>query len=173
MVLMYSYKWKIAGVVISAIALIAMVIERVSGFLILKDLNMVQHYAVFEWIMLSGLVMIMYSREKYEDEQAKLARLKSFQIAFVILIGLLLNLGVLGIVFPSKVPPIHPETLLMISAIAIFLYLIVFYAALYFYFLWQPNDINIWEHIKTIQKNKILLVIYIFLMLITNALIFI
>ncbi len=79
--MMYDHKWKLKGIIISAIGLIAMVTERLMPFVLFKKYTPAQHYSIFEWVMLLGLITIMYSKEKYDDERAGAIRLRAFQIS--------------------------------------------------------------------------------------------
>jgi hypothetical protein len=148
---MYDHRGKIWGIIISAIGLIAMVTERFTKFIVFQKYNSSQHYGIFEWIMLFGLALVMYSKEKHEDERTKAVRLKSFQIAFMIMLGVVLGIALTKTLHPL---PIHTEELFFQGAIGIIFYLIFFHVGLYFDFLWEYDDKGLWENWKNIDKNK-------------------
>lgn len=152
--LMNNHKWKIGGMVISTVGVLAMVFEKFSAFIVFKNLNITQHYLIFEWIMLLGLMIVIYSKEKHDDERVKMIRLKSFQISFLIIVGLMMNLGGISIVSSRGLGSINPETLLLISSMGIILYLLTFHIGLYLDFLWEYTDVGFWENARNVGKNK-------------------
>jgi hypothetical protein len=158
LMLMYSNKWKKIGIIISAVSLLMMVAERVKGFIIFRKYDASQHYDLFQWCMLLGLVCIIYSKEKYDDDRAKMIRLKSLQIAFLILLSVLMSIGLTGALHTGKSDPIQPEILLDISAVGIILYLLIYHIGLYFDFLWEFEDTEwtlkaMWANFRTLDKN--------------------
>jgi branched-subunit amino acid transport protein AzlD len=153
--MMYDHKWKVWGVIISAIGLIAMVTERLMPFVIFKKFTAAQHYSIFEWIMLLGLIGIMYCKEKYDDERARAIRLRAFQISFAMMQAVLLGMALTGSISLKAGEEFEPSILFVFSAMGIILYLLVFYVGLYFDFLWEYEDKEAgWENIKNMGKNK-------------------
>lgn len=148
---MYDYRGKIWGLIISAIALLAMIGERLKGFIIFKKLTVAQHYGIFEWIMLAGLFCIIYSKEKHEDERAKQIRSKSFQMSFALTMSVLLAQALIGTLHPNYV--IEPQILFFIAAFGIMMYLFIFHIGLHFDFLWEYDDKGVWENLRNIDKN--------------------
>jgi len=156
---MYDYRGKIGGVIGSAISLAAMVAERLHGFIIFKKFSVAQHYAIFEWLMLGSLFVIIYSKEKHEDDRAKMIRAKSFQLAFMLQSAVLLSMALVGTIGKGGMTLI-PSDLFMFAAMGIVLYLLVFHIGLYFDFLWDYNDTGFWENLKNLGKNKWGLLVY-------------
>src|SRR3954468_9567247 len=101
---MYDYKWKKAGIAISAFGLLGMIIERLKGLIILHKYTVAQHYSMFEWTMLLGLATIIYCREKEDDDRAKAIRAKSFQVSFLLVIGSMLAIALTSAMHPDKDP---------------------------------------------------------------------
>ncbi len=152
--LMYGPSWKKVGIIISAIGLIFLMVERLFGVIIFKELSLIQHSALFEWVMLLGLIMIIYSRERDEDDRTKMVRLKSFQLAFIIMVGLMMNSGLLKIMNPDRDMSDGSGALIKMSALGTILYLLSFHIGLYFDVLWEYQDVGIWANLQNIKKDK-------------------
>ena len=149
---MYSHKWKKWGVIISAIGLALMIAERLTGFILIKKLSTDQHYAIFEWVMFLGLVTIMYSKEKIDDDRAKMIRLKSFQVTFLLMISTMLAFALSSVISAEKT--IEPNILFFMSALGIFMYLLLFHLCLYFDFLVEYKDITVEENLRHAGKTR-------------------
>lgn len=160
MTTMYDSKWKKWAIAFSAIGLVAMVVERIRPFTIVKKLNVVQHYDIFQWIMLGGLFILIFCKEKYDDERAKAIRLKSFQISFMLTHSMLLSMGLAG-TLSNDVSGMGTSSFLFIfSAIGIMSYLLIFYVGLYFDFIWEYDDKGLWENLKNVNRNKWGILVY-------------
>ena len=163
---MYSHEWKARGFIVSAIGFIGMIAERLKPFAFLKKFNADQHSALFQWIMLFGLVLVIYSKEKYEDDRAKMIRLKAFQIAFGLEQAVILAMALTGTL--AKEPMTLAATdLFIFSAAGIILYLLVFHIGLYFDFLWDYEDRGVIENLKNIKKNRWGVLVYLLIAAIT------
>ena len=159
---MYDHKWKKWGFIISALGLMAMLAERIYPFTFIKKFNAEQHYNIFQWFVLFGLVVVIYSKEKYDDERAKAIRLRAFQIAFALQQAVLLAMALTGSTTKEKMGIEAPD-LFVFAAIGIILYVLVFHVGLYFDFLWEYEDQNVWENLKNIKKNKWGIIVYLVL----------
>lgn len=158
MKVMYSYKGKIAGVVISALGFAALLIEKSTVWLPIKKYNHLQHLALFQWITLLGLFTIAYSKEKYDDDRAHAIRLKSLQIAFALQQAVVLAMALTGSLHPE---PMDYSILFAMAAIGIIMYLLLFHFGLYFDELWDFDDKStLANKLKNIQKNKWSLLVY-------------
>lgn len=150
---MYEYHSKKWSILLSAIGLAGMIGERTKGFILFKKLNADQHYAMFEWLMLGGLFILIFCKEKYDDDRTKAIRLRSFHIAFLIQQSTLLSMALTGSL-AQNMEQLPYNMLFMFSAIGIILYLLIFHIGLYFDFLWEYDDKSVWENLKSINKNK-------------------
>jgi cation transport ATPase len=155
---MYDYKWKKAGIIISAIGLLGMVAERLKGIIIFHKFTAPQHYAIFEWVMLLGLATIIWCREKIEDDRVKAVRAKSFQFVFLLVTGTMMAVALTSSLHPND--PLPPDVLFFFSAIGIIFYLFFFNIGVYFDFLWDYEDRGVWENLRNIDKNKWGLLVY-------------
>jgi hypothetical protein len=155
---MYDYKWKKAGIIISAIGLLGMIIERVKGLIIFDKYTAAQHYGIFEWVMLLGLATIIYCWEKVEDDRVKAVRAKSFQFSFLLLICVMMAMALTSNNNPNN--PLVPADLFFLATMGLLFYLFFFNIGLYFDFLWDYDDRGVWENLRNIDKNKWGLLIY-------------
>lgn len=153
--LMYIYKAKIAGIIVSAIGLLGMIGERLSPFVLYGKMSPEQHYSVFLWLTLGGLFVIAYCKEKEDDERAQQIRLKAFQLSFMVTMGAMLAMA-LTMSLASPVDLVMDGTILFLFAgLAILGYLLTFYTGLYFDRFWdfENKERSAWERIKDIPKN--------------------
>ena len=148
---MYDHRGKTVGLIVSAVGLIGMITEKLKGFIVVKKWDVAQHYNGFEWLMLVGLFLIIYSKEKYDDERAKAIRLKSFQIAFALQQAVLLATALTGNSAKNK---IQNADLFAFAGMGIIFYLLIFHVGLYFDFLWEYDDKGVWENLRNMGKNK-------------------
>ena len=164
---MYDYTWKKWGLVVSALGLLGMIMERLERVIIVTKFSVPQHYALFELIMLFGLLIVIFCKEKEEDDRARAIRSKSFQFSFTLVISALLVFAFITSVDTHT--PLLSADLFYLVAIGIVFYLLFFNVGLYFDFLWDYEDKGVWENLKNVNKNKWSLLIY----LISCAIIFI
>ncbi len=155
---MYEHKWKKIGMIVSGAGLILMAAERVGGFIFFRKLSAPQHYSVFEWVMLLGLVTIMYSKELMDDDRVKLVRLKSLQLAFGIMVAVLISAGLVTSLHPAE--KIEPAMLYALGAVGILMYLFLFHIGIYFDFLWEYDDPSVTKNIRNLGNNKWALLVY-------------
>lgn len=149
---MYDYKWKKTGVVVASIGLLAMIVERLKPIVLFEKLTPLQHYNFYEWLMLAGLFLIVFCKEKYDDDRAKAIRAKSFQISFTLIMGLLLGFS-LNTIFIKELEIIDSSVLLTFIAFALMAYLLIFNLGLHFDFLWGYEDKGVMYNIKNIKKH--------------------
>lgn len=149
---MGSHKWKKWGFIVSAIGLALMIAERLTKFTFIKELKPEQHYAVFVWLTFLGLVIIMYSKEKIDDDRAKMIRLKSLQVSFLLLIAELLSVALTNITSNTN-HSIEPRELFFFAGIGIILYLFLFHLGLYFDFLVEFDDNKTTEEILSERRK--------------------
>lgn len=82
-----GYWGKLVGIYLSAIALILFFIFSFSNFILFTKYSQELHTEFSFLLLMYGLFMITFSKEKIDDERIKLIRGKSYQIGFMILIG--------------------------------------------------------------------------------------
>lgn len=166
---LYDYRGKIAGIIISLLGITAMVTERLTGFILIAKYSGEQHYRIFLWGTLFGFLMIMFSKEKEEDERSKQVRYKSLQIAFLGMVGSLLSYALVCTIQPDKASMGLDEVYFFIACGAL-LYLFVFHVGLYLDFLWDYEDTGLWQNWKNMGRNKWGILAYLLICVIMLAL---
>ncbi len=134
----YDHKWKKWGIGIACLGAGAMIAERLHGFMIFARLDANAHFYLFQWILLLGLFIVIFCKEKYEDDRAKALRARAFQLTFVVQQAMLLGIALTGSM-RSNMMQIPASSLFLWSAVGMFVYLFIFYTGLYFDFL-VPYD---------------------------------
>lgn len=158
MLVMYDYKGKIKGIVISAIGLVGIISERIWHWTVIEKLTWEQHLTLLKWVTLLGLIVIGYSKEKYEDDRAKAIRAKALQIAFMLQQSVTLAMG---LTMSLHKEPIDGDILFIIAAMGTLMFLLLFHVGLYFDLLWDFDDTARDKNIiKNIGKNKWSLLAY-------------
>ena len=150
---MYDHRGKILGFIISAIGLCAMVVERVSQLTFIRDWNVKQHYYLFFWVTLLGLVLIAYSREKEDDERAQSIRLKAVQFSFIFLLAILMSLGLTAELNGAEKVPLEGSLLLFLAGMALLTYLFLFHIGLYRDDAWEYENKGLWYNLSHIPRN--------------------
>lgn len=152
--IMYDYRGKVSGYIISALGIAAMVAERLHPFILNRKWSAEQHYGVFEWVALLGLFLIMYSKEKVDDERTKQIRLKAIQIAFMLMAGTTMAFGFTGVVSGSSDLSLGGREMYLIPAMGVMLYLLIFHVGLYFDEVWEYEDKGLVTNLRSISANK-------------------
>jgi sterol desaturase/sphingolipid hydroxylase (fatty acid hydroxylase superfamily) len=161
MTVMYEYRAKKWGVALSAIGLLLLIAERIHPFVLMAKYSATQHRAIFQWVAFLGLVVIMYSKEKYDDERAKAVRLKAMQIAFMMQISLIMSMALVSnMVVEVGNVGIGSGILFAFAGLGIFTYLLVFYTGIYFDTFWDYEDRTLWQNLSGISRNKWGMLIY-------------
>ncbi len=169
---MYDHRGKIGGAIIATLALLIIITERVSGITMhLGRLDNTKLSAIFEWLLLVGLFLMVFSKEKNNEEQASKIRLKAFQIAFGVSHTVILGVA-LCVAFSTKLV-IGSSELFSIASIGILIYLIFFHFGLYFEDLWETENVGLWQNLKSLKKNKMSVLAYFILCIIFFALLII
>ncbi len=161
---MYGYKGKVIGMFIAGITLVILLIQKFTGFTVIDSLSPDRHFNILLWITLFGLVMVMFSKEKNEDERVQYIRYRSVMTVFLMMIS-----ATLGFAFTVSILPdeafMEPGTsvtgedmvfvgrlLMYYPAVAIVLYLVMFHIGLYFDEAWDYED-KAWSW-RQLWKNK-------------------
>jgi len=150
---MYDYRGKLAGIGISAVGFMLVLAEKLHPFSLKPGWTPEQHYGFFVWVALLGLFLMVFSKEKAEDERAKLVRLKAFQISFMVTISTLMAFSLMTSVTGE---PIGMDASFMniVPATALILYLLVFHVGLHFDQVWEYEDRGLFDNWRHIGRNK-------------------
>ena len=152
MTMMYDNRGKKTGALLALVSLAAMLVERFHGFIVFKKLDVSQHIGVFEWFMFFGLILIAFSREKYDDERAKMIRLKALQIGFLMQQSVTLGMAFTGSL--HKDMKLEPSDLFTFAGLGIIFFLLFFHAGLYYDTFWEYEDKGLWYNFRNMGKHK-------------------
>jgi hypothetical protein len=150
---MYDHSWKIKGAMISGVSLLCMIAERATRFIIFPEYDSAQHFALFKWAMLFGLLFVMFSKEKIEDDRTQAIRRKAYQIGFYMMVCILMASALNATLHPDEMI-VDVNTLFFIAGLGILFYLVFFHIGLYFDFLWDYEDHSVMENLRLIPKHK-------------------
>ncbi len=168
---MSSYKNKVYGLVITLVALVALLAIS-HGPLPFIQASADEQFNLFFAVVTFGLYMIAWSKEKNDDERVQKIRAKAMQVGLGVMIT-----SILAFIFCIDVLAIkkHEVTTLGGTELALMLdfglgtYLTVFYIGLFFDPAWVYNDDTVMVNIK---KNKQFFVVYFLAVVVLFVLIF-
>ena len=163
-VTMYSYKGKVAGMIVAAIGIIALLVQKFTRFTVVSQWNSDQHYVVLLWITFGGLFTMMFSHEKVEDERVKQVRAKALAIAFMTETAALMAFGLTMAISAQKAGADKEvmdaaaliewgKLLLFFPAVAIVMHLIIFHIGLYYDKVWNYSEET--SVIQNLKKNPL------------------
>jgi len=146
-----EYPARKVGIAISGLGIVAAIAEKKSGFILIHQLTAQQHYLIFLYIILLGLLLIATSKVKHEDDRARQIRAKALQISYTTLIVLIINCPLittlLGITFGAR-------ELFLMAAISLIQFLLAFHLGLHYDFVWDYRDKSFRENWKNMPSNK-------------------
>ena len=157
--MMYDYRGKIAGIILSAAGIIAMTAEKIGKFSIFPKLSIDQHYLLFFWSALFGLLLMTFSKEKLEDDRTRFVRAKAMQTAFYLLTGIMLSFTLIA-TLAQKDFQLDVTEFYMLLTLALLMYQFLFNIGLHFDFLWEYEDKGLVDNLKNIGRNKWGILVY-------------
>ncbi|MFI5205854.1 MAG: hypothetical protein ACHQVK_02845, partial [Candidatus Paceibacterales bacterium] len=154
---MSSHQTKIAGIIITPIALILLLIVKLHGpFMFLSKPAPDRQFSILFAATVFGMYMIAFSKEKNDDERVHMIRAKALQMAFMILMVSLIAMAMAAATGKDDALP-GSIFLSSLAALGLGVYLIVFHIGLYFDPAWAYNDDTV---IPNIKKNKTFFILY-------------
>lgn len=163
--MMWDYRWKIAGMVIAGIGFLALIIQKLTHFTVFQKFNSDQHFNVLLWITLIGLLQIMVSKEKIEDERVQQIRTKALMFALFLVVASALAFAMTVTLMPTNDPEMANgvsftpaevieagRALMFYPAIGIVFYLLMFHIGLYFDNTWDYDNKSI--SLRVLWQNK-------------------
>lgn len=84
---MYGYWGKVTGMVMTAVGIVLLAVQKLTSFIVFEKLNSAQHFNMIMALIIFGLVFMTFSKEKHEDERVQQIRGKAFMTAFGILLA--------------------------------------------------------------------------------------
>ncbi len=165
-----NYKMKYAGISISVISLILLVINSfVHNLNFHSNISEVQHQNILFWGFVMGLYLLTFSKEKIDDDRVKRIRSKALQISFGLLSSVLLAITFIGS-YDNTFQSFETIQILSIVAGSLLIYQIIFNLGIYHdsSFIYSDNTVR-----ENKRRNKRFYLIYILVSLITLTLIII
>lgn len=161
--IMYGYKWKVIGMIMTTVFTIALTVQKLTDFTIVNKLNSAQHFNFLLWLAIFGLVLIAFSKEKNEDERVHSIRTKSFMFAFLMILGSTLAFGLTVTIMPLQSDMAQGVTLspddiieagrwlMFYPAVGLVLHLVMFHVGVYFDQNWDYENetwslAGLWKH---------------------------
>jgi small-conductance mechanosensitive channel len=162
-----SYKNKYFGIAISIIGILFSIISSLGvKIAFIEELSNGNSNSFYLLILIFGLYIMAFSKEKLEDERVKKIRSKALTVAMGVQLATLF-----AFVFTSIT--VDPEIVLDVSAtitlllITLIVYHLIFHISLFFDPSWVYTDESAIENIK---KHKKFFIIYLIVLIITLTL---
>ncbi|MBI9034804.1 MAG: hypothetical protein JEZ03_10080 [Bacteroidales bacterium] len=154
---LHSYKMKYAGISISALSLLLLLINTLFNNLsIFNTLSITEHQELFFWTFVFGLFTIVFSKEKIDDDRVRKIRSRALQVSYGFLTAILLVIC-LNSFYMEAFEAIKKIYILSLVATSLIIYLIIFNLGLFFdsSIIYSENSAG-----ENIRKNKIFFLIY-------------
>jgi hypothetical protein len=150
-----NHRNKLIGIIITTLSIVFVVFAKM-GIVINVNLTIQQIFQILNLTTIIGLFLIVFSKEKIDDERVKKIRLKSLQFGFGMILSLIISLIFVSIIHPAfSFDGTHDLSL--ISLICLIAYLIFFNAGIYF----DLKEIYIDDTVLTnINKNRVFFIFY-------------
>lgn len=162
--IMYGYKWKVIGMIMSAAGIAALIIQKLTDFTVLQKFNSAQHFNFLLWLTLFGLVTVAFSKEKHEDERVHSIRTKSFMFAFLMMCAPIMAFGLTISLAPNSPDYANGVSLsgddivymgrliMAYPAVGLVLHLVMFHVGLHFDQSWDYEN-ETWS-VRGLWKHK-------------------
>ena len=108
-------------------------------------------------LVVVGMYLTAFSKEKNDDERVQVIRAKALQMAFMIMAGSMLAMAFTGATTADDSLPAGSIFITSLVAFGVGIYLIVFHVGLYFDPPWAYNNDTV---IPNIKKNKTFFIFY-------------
>lgn len=166
---MYSYNYKLVGIIIAGIGLLLWLVHHIVKFEIIKKFDYAQHSFLFWLIVIVGLFTAAFSLEKNDDERVKAVRAKSMMVSFSLTMTTLLAASYAFFISNSE---LDASALIIIPSFSIIFYHLYFNIGVYNDKLWDFGD-GTWAPFskKANWKEKLFIIIVVITALVTGFLI--
>lgn len=153
---MNDYRTKVIGMIASGAGVVLSVVQKLTHFTFSRKLTDEKSFFLCLFVVVTGLYLMAFSREKFEDERVKRIRAGAVQLIFMLMTATLLAFSLTGIIHEEVVMP--GNLLLCALGFYFLLYNIIFFIGLRYDKLWEYNadEIGILENLK---KNKKIIII--------------
>ena len=135
---MHGYKTKVAGLIIAGAGVAVWVIHRFNSLNLVPDMTHEQHGYLIWWIVLFGLYMAAFSKEKNDDERVKAIRAKSMLVCFNLSMAVLMSMSM--VLFLEDHMVFQAADIIILPTFCIVFYLLMFHIGLYFDSAWDFKE---------------------------------
>lgn len=162
-----SHKMKLVGIIISTLAITAMVIENLTGKLLLIDGFDVNRHFYFLFLLNSiGLYTIAFSKEKIEDERVQVLRDKTFRASFGLTMSTMLALSITYLFMSVQSEVKLWEIFPFMATLMLSFHLIIFNIRLYTNNIIEEGEVSLFQNIK---NHKAFFIVFVVLNIILLA----
>lgn len=146
-----SHKTKIAGLITLSAGLVLTIVQKLHPFIIVPKYNADKHLAISIWVVVVGMYLTAFSKEKFEDERVRMIRARSLQMVMMLMSATFIAFSLTAIT--QDIGDMDVLTILLFPAMYLALYLAIFHVGIYFDNLWDYDEkqTSLWENYK---KNK-------------------
>lgn len=127
---MHGYGFKVAGMILAAIATLALIINHFLNLQVVPEFDTEQHTFMYWWLTLFGLYIMAFSKEKHDDERVQAVRAFAMRIAFTLAMASMISIALTA--WLAKDMTFNAGNLLIIPTFCLLLYHIVFHLGIYF-----------------------------------------
>jgi hypothetical protein len=151
-----SHKSKIAGLVTMSVGLVVTIIYKLHPFVLIPKYDADKHLGLCLWVIVVGMYLTAFSREKFEDERVKMIRARTLQMVMMLMSGTVLAFSFTAIT--QDIGDLDVLTLLLFPAVYLAMYLAIFHIGLYFDNLWdyEEKQTGILDNMKRNKKPIII-----------------
>ena len=127
---MSGYGSKIAGIVVAAVGTVTLVVNNFVPLQFIPDFDASQHGFLYWWVVLMGLYMMAFSKEKNDDERVQAVRAFAMRVAFTMAMTSLLSISITAWIAVDM--SFDAGNLLIIPTFCLLMYHVVFHLGIYF-----------------------------------------
>lgn len=151
-----SFRTKIAGIVITLLSVISLILIKATHFSPGNRFNEHQVIQCMFLLIITGLFFITFSEERIDDDRVKLIRGKALQCGFAIILAIIISLIFVSVIQPSfSFGGVNDLSLIALTGLVA--YQFIFNISLYIDANWNYNNETVLSNIK---KNRTFFLIY-------------
>ncbi len=135
---MHGYKTKVAGLVIAGAGIAFWAINSFAELKLMPKMTAEQQGYMIWWIVLFGLYMAAFSKEKNDDERVKAIRAKSMLVCFNLSMAVLMSMSIVLFIEDNMV--FRASDIIIVPTFCIVFYLLMFHVGLYFDNAWDYKE---------------------------------
>ncbi len=127
---MSGYGSKVAGMVVAAIGTVTLLVNNYVHLQLIPGFDAGQHGLLYWWVILMGLYMMAFSKERNDDERVQAVRGFAMRVAFTMSMASMLSIAITAWVAVDM--QFDASSLLIIPTFCLLMYHIIFHLGIYF-----------------------------------------